>query len=99
MPVPFKSGNPGKPKGAVNKTTKLVKETFAKVFDQLQDDPYVNLAAWAKTEPTEFYKLASKLIPAQITMDVTSFNLMTLDPLTPTDATEPNDSTTEDSQS
>jgi len=81
MPRPFEKGNQGKPKGAINKTTRLVKETFAQVFSDLQDDPHVNLTAWAKREPTEFYKLASKLIPAQMTMDVTSFNLMTLDPL------------------
>lgn len=90
----FKKGNKGKPVGAIAKTTKLVKETFAQVFSDLQDDPAVNLAAWAKTEPTEFYKLASKLIPAQMTMDVTSHSLMTLDPL---NVTSTDNCTTEDS--
>ena len=69
MPVPFKEGNPGKPKGAVNKTTKLVKEVFASVFSELQDDPNACLKAWGKENPTEFYKLASKLIPIQIAGD------------------------------
>ena len=93
----FKKGEGGRPKGAVNQTTKLVKETFAEVFSNLQSHPTANLQSWAVDEPTEFYKLASKLIPAQMSVDVTSFNLMTLDPLTSTDATEPNDSAKEDS--
>lgn len=62
----FTKGNNGKPKGAVNKTTRLVKEVFADVFNDLQDDPKANLTKWAKANPTEFYKLASKLIPIQL---------------------------------
>lgn len=69
MPVPFKKGNPGKPKGAVNKTTKLVKEVFGEVFSELQSDPEANLKAWGQKNPTEFYKLASKLIPIQMAGD------------------------------
>lgn len=69
MPVPFKEGNPGKPKGAVNKTTKLVKEVFATVFSELQEDPKANLKTWGSQNPTEFYKLASKLIPIQLSGD------------------------------
>lgn len=66
MPRPFEKGNPGKPKGAVNKTTKLVKEVFAEAFAVLQEDEVVKLAVWGKENPTEFYKLASKLIPTQM---------------------------------
>ena len=65
----FKQGNPGKPKGAVNKTNRLVKEVFADVFTKIQDDKKANLEAWAKANPTEFYKLASKLIPLQLAGD------------------------------
>lgn len=65
----FKKGAPGKPKGAINKTTKLVKEVFAEAFNQLQSDPNVKLSEWGKRNPTEFYKLASKLIPIQIAGD------------------------------
>jgi len=65
----FKKGAPGKPKGAVNKTTKLVKEVFAEAFNALQQDPTVNLIEWGKREPTEFYKLASKLIPTQMNVE------------------------------
>lgn len=66
MPKPFAKGNPGKPKGAINKTTKLVKEVFAEVFQDMQSDPAANLLSWGKENPTEFYKLASKLIPTQM---------------------------------
>lgn len=65
----FKEGEGGRPKGATNKTTKLVKEVFADAFNTLQDDPDVKLSAWGKKNPTEFYKLASKLIPVQLAGD------------------------------
>lgn len=65
----FKEGNSGRPKGATNKTTKLVKETFAEVFNELQSDPEAKLSEWGKKNPTEFYKLASKLIPVQVAGD------------------------------
>ena len=62
----FKKGTaPGRPKGAINKTTKAVKEVFATVFSDLQEDPKYNLKIWAKENTTEFYKLATKLIPLQ----------------------------------
>jgi hypothetical protein len=65
----FKEGNPGKPKGAVNKSTRIVKEVFADVFDKLQGDKKANLLKWAKANPTEFYKLSAKLIPIQLAGD------------------------------
>lgn len=65
------SGNPkGKPKGAQNKTTKAIKEAVQAAFDELQEDPKVNLVAWGKENPSAFYQLASKLIPAEIKADV-----------------------------
>lgn len=70
MPRPFEKGNPGKPKGAICKTTRLVKDVFAEVFSDLQNDPNVKLSEWAKKEPTEFYKLASKLIPTQVNANI-----------------------------
>lgn len=66
----FEKGNPGKPKGAVNKAMKTVKETVLNVFNKLQEDPEVNLEAWAKSSPDEFYKIASKLIPTEVTAAV-----------------------------
>lgn len=66
MARPFEKGNPGRPKGAIGKTTKLVKDVFAETFTELQKDPFANLHSWGKENPTEFYKLASKLIPTQM---------------------------------
>ncbi len=62
----YAKGEGGRPQGAVNKTTKLVKEVFADAFATLQEDDAVKLAVWGKENPTEFYKLASKLIPTQM---------------------------------
>lgn len=62
----FGKGNPGKPKGAVNKTTREVREAVGFVFNALQEDegaPYT-LVEWAKQNPGQFYQLASKLIPS-----------------------------------
>ncbi len=55
---------PPRGQGKLNKT---VKETVLAVFNDLQKDPKNKLIAWAKTEPTEFYKIAAKLIPTEIT--------------------------------
>jgi hypothetical protein len=56
----------GRVAGTPNKTTRIVKDVFADVFSQLQKDPKAKLSSWAKENPTEFYKLASKLIPIQV---------------------------------
>lgn len=70
MPKPFAKGNKGKPKGATNKLTRTVKEVFTNVFEKMQGDPNVKLETWGKENPTEFYRLCAKLIPAAV--DVTS---------------------------
>lgn len=64
---PFEKGNSGRPAGIQNKLSRTVKETVLAVFNELQDDPDANLATWAKAEPTEFYRIASKLIPTELT--------------------------------
>ena len=63
---PFKPGEGGRPPGVQNKLTRTVKETVLAVFNELQEDPKVKLSAWAKHEPTEFYKIAAKLIPTEV---------------------------------
>lgn len=65
----FKKGNPGKPTGALNKNTKLIKEVFADVFNALQEDPKASLAAWAKENPGDFYKLGIRLVPTQVNLN------------------------------
>jgi hypothetical protein len=49
-----------------NKVNRAVKDVMGDVFTVLQEDKKANLLAWAKENPTEFYKLASKLIPVQV---------------------------------
>lgn len=67
--MPFEKGEGGRPKGAINKSTKLVKDVFAEAFAELQEDETTCLVTWGKENTTEFYKLASKLIPTQLTSD------------------------------
>lgn len=64
--TPFLPGNPGKPKGAVNHLTKTVKETVLAVFNEIQSDPEVKLTAFAKKYPRDFYAIAAKLIPTEV---------------------------------
>lgn len=72
--MPFKKGETGNPygrkKGEPNKITRTVKETVLAVFNDLQVDPKANLLSWGKENPTEFYKIASKLIPTEVTGDI-----------------------------
>lgn len=60
----------GRTEGTPNKLTATVKEVFTNVFTELQSDSEVNLAVWGKANPTEFYKLCGRLIPAAV--DVTT---------------------------
>lgn len=66
----FEKGNPGKPKGAQNKLTKTVRETVLTVFNELQDQPAHNLTAFAKKYPRDFYQIAAKLIPQDVSAQV-----------------------------
>lgn len=60
-----RKGN-GRPKGSPNKITRTVRETVLAAFQELQEDPKVKITEWAKREPTEFYKIASRLIPTEV---------------------------------
>lgn len=81
--MPFekgKSGNPnGRQAGTPNKITKTVKETVLAAFNELQQDPKVNILAWAKQEPTEFYKIAAKLIPQDLNAKVENIKPVIID--------------------
>lgn len=66
----------GRPKGIPNKTTATMKEAIAAVYEKLQRDEakkagdhtetHAHFAAWAKDNPTEFYRIAAKLLPLQL---------------------------------
>ena len=57
----------GRVKGQTNKFTRSIKQVFEDVFNELQKDKRVCLSAWAKTNPTDYYKLISRLLPNAIT--------------------------------
>lgn len=66
----FEKGNKAASKRGPNKITRTVKETVLAVFNDLQEDPQANLAAWAKTRPTDFYNIAAKLIPTEVKANI-----------------------------
>lgn len=74
----FAKGEGGRPKGARNKLTITVRETVLNVFNQLQDDSEHNLKAFAQKNPKEFYQIAAKLIPTELTGTTTQvFRVLT----------------------
>lgn len=61
----------GRQKGVPNKITMAVRTKFEEAFQLLNknDKDAHSLVQWAKLNPTEFYKLSSKLIPLQVIGD------------------------------
>ena len=70
----FKKGQTGnkngRPVGAQNRLTKTVRETVFFVFGELQQDPQRSLLAFAKKYPRDFYQIAAKLIPQDVSAQV-----------------------------
>lgn len=69
----FKEGHKktgGRQKGSPNKLTKTVKETVLAVFNDIQSDPKVNLLSFARNYPRDFYAIAAKLIPTEVSASV-----------------------------
>lgn len=58
----------GRVAGTQNKFTVSVKEAFGEAFEKLGG--VEALVKWAQRNQTDFYKLASKLIPADINMAI-----------------------------
>lgn len=58
----------GRVAGTPNKLTQTVKEAFGDAFEMLGGAEA--LFKWAQRNQTDFYKLASKLIPADVNMAV-----------------------------
>lgn len=64
---PFEKGHPrkgGRAKGTPNRFTTSAKEAFQIAFDELGGPE--GLKKWARTNPTEFYKLFARLIPQDV---------------------------------
>ena len=53
--------------GAKNKTTQQLREAFLKVFQLMGDDK--GLHKWAKKHQSEFYKMASGIIPKELAIE------------------------------
>lgn len=63
----FKKGNPGGPgrrPGVRNKWNRIAKDAFIDAFEDLGGID--GLVEWGRENPTEFYKLFSKLIPIAV---------------------------------
>lgn len=68
-----RTNNPkGRPIGAVNKLTTSMKDCTQQTLEWLQTQPRSNMREWAKENPTEFYRIAAKLIPTQLNAEVTN---------------------------
>jgi hypothetical protein len=65
MAIGKKTGG-GSRKGKPNRATATVREAFEHAFQMLQEDDRANLATWGRANPTEFYRLAAKLIPTNL---------------------------------
>ena len=55
----------GRTKGTPNKVTASMREAWREAFDRLGGVD--SLVAWGQAEPTEFYRLVTKLIPQDVT--------------------------------
>ena len=56
----------GRQQGTPNKITTVFKDAVRIVYDDIGG--HSAFAAWAKDNPGEFYKIAARLIPTEITM-------------------------------
>jgi hypothetical protein len=73
MPWPKGKSKPktegsGRKKGSQNKLTISVRQAFKEAFDYLQEDNKnpAHLKNWGAANPKEFYQIAQKLIPTEI---------------------------------
>jgi hypothetical protein len=69
----FEKGNPGRPVGATNRLAKTVKGTVLEVFNKIQEDPKLNLVAFSKKYPREFYQIAARLIPTELQATIETY--------------------------
>ena len=62
-PKPKRQKYGGRKKGSRNKITATIKESVLQVFEAL--DGIDGMAAWARENRTEFYRIAARLIPTE----------------------------------
>jgi hypothetical protein len=62
--VRFGAGNTGRPKGAENRFTRLVRESFEHAHQAIGGKE--GLAEWARKHPGDFYMLLVRLAPRQV---------------------------------
>jgi hypothetical protein len=60
----------GRIKGTPNRITTTMKNLVMETLHALQEDGDYNMVEWARKNPTEFYKIAAKLIPTEVTATV-----------------------------
>lgn len=60
----------GRKPGTQNRVTRTIKSAIERAFTTLQRDPKAKLTAWARQNPTEFYKLAARLLPQEVRSQV-----------------------------
>lgn len=68
----------GRQKGAKNKVAKAFKEILIETIHALEDnsdkkeeDPKTGLMAFAKKHPKDFYRIATKLVPQEMSAEIT----------------------------
>lgn len=71
----------GRPPGVPNKVTRAFKEAVMIAFDELGGVD--GLVRWGQHNPTEFYKVASRLIPHEVVATVTPMRPVIIDRLLP----------------
>ena len=63
----------GRQVGTPNKVTAIFKDAVRTVYEDIGGN--TAFAAWAKENPTEFYRIAARLIPTEIASQGTSINV------------------------
>ena len=64
----------GRQVGTPNKVTAIFKDAVRVVYEDIGG--HTAFAAWAKENPTEFYRIAARLIPTEITSQGTNINVI-----------------------
>jgi len=64
----------GRQVGTPNKVTAIFKEAVRTVYEDIGGN--TAFAEWAKENPTEFYRIAARLIPTEMATQGTSINVI-----------------------